>query len=115
MDDRAFVAESSMCGGIARTAVAVGQNAEPKRHNRGISHAWSSCMRITPKADRLSEGKPVFSAISINRISLPIPKFRLSGEIQVPIPLNRVSCGTELSIMQEGVPCEMLASILVAQ
>jgi hypothetical protein len=63
-----------MCGGIAHTAVAVDQNAELERHNKGISHALSSCMGITPKTDHQPGGKTAFFAASINRISLPIPK-----------------------------------------
>jgi hypothetical protein len=62
-----------MCDGIAHTAVAVDQNAEPQRHNKGISHALSSCMRTTPKTDRLSAENQPFFASGINRISLPIP------------------------------------------
>src|ERR1700690_4213812 len=78
IDDRASVAESSMCGDIAHTAVAVDQNAEPERHNKGISHALSSCMPITPKTDHQPGGKAALFATGINRNSLPIP--RLSAD-----------------------------------
>jgi hypothetical protein len=73
IDDRACVAEPSMCGGIAHTADAANQNAEPQRHNKGISHALSSCMRITPKTDHQPGRKAALLATGINRISLPIP------------------------------------------
>jgi hypothetical protein len=35
----------------------------------------------------------------------------LPGEIQVTISLKRVSCGTELSVMQEGVPAVIPAEM----
>ncbi len=66
----------STCVGIAHTADAADQNAEPGRHSRGISHVWNSCMRITPNTALLSDGKSAFRTPSINRISLPIPKLR---------------------------------------
>ena len=74
--DRASSGESSTCVRIARTADAVGQTVEPGHHNKGISHAWGPCMRITPNPMLRSEGKPAFRTLRINRISLPIPKFR---------------------------------------
>jgi hypothetical protein len=64
----------STCADIARTADAADQSAEPEHHNRGISHVWSSCMRITPHTNVPSDGKPVSGTLGINRISLPIPK-----------------------------------------
>jgi len=74
--DRASSGGSSMCAGIARIADAADQTAEPERHNRGISHVWSSYMRITPNTALLSDGRTAFCTLSINRISLPIPKLR---------------------------------------
>jgi hypothetical protein len=71
--DRVSSGGSSTCEGIAHTADAVGQTAEPERRNRGISHAWISCMRISPHSALLSDGKPALQTQFINRISLPIP------------------------------------------
>ena len=74
MGDPASSDGLSTCVGIAHTAAAAAQNAEPERHNRGISHVWSSYMRITPNTALLSDGRTAFCTLSINRISLPIPK-----------------------------------------
>ena len=73
MGDLASSGGLSTCAGIARTGAAVAQTAEPERHNRGISHVWSSYMRITPNTALLSDGRTTFCTLSINRISLPIP------------------------------------------
>ena len=72
--DRASSGESSTCAGIASTADAADQTAEPEHHNRGISHVWSSCMRITSNTALLPDGKPAFCTLSVNRISLSIPE-----------------------------------------
>jgi hypothetical protein len=73
MGDPASSDGLSTCVGIAHTAAAAAQNAEPERHNRGISHVWISCMRITSDPAPLPDGEPVFHILSVNRISLPIP------------------------------------------
>lgn len=73
MGDPASSGGLSTCVGIAHTAAAVAQTAEPERHNRGISHVWISYMRITSDPAPLSDGKPVFHTLGINRISLSIP------------------------------------------
>jgi hypothetical protein len=72
--DRVSSVESSMCVGIARTADAADQIAEPEHHNRGTSHVWSSYMRITSIPGQLSDGQPRLLTLSLNRISLPIPE-----------------------------------------
>ena len=74
--DRASSGGSSTCAGIAHIADAADQTAEPERHNRGISHVWSSYMRITSNTALLSDGRTAFRMLSINRISLPIPKLQ---------------------------------------
>src|SRR5437667_2372724 len=75
--DRAFSDGSSRYAGIAHTGGAAHQTVEPQHRNRGISHVWSSCMRITPALSLLPEEKTVFAVPNFNRISLPIPKLPL--------------------------------------
>ena len=72
--DRASEVESSMCARIACIDDVADQNGELERRNRGISHVWSSYMRITPKPVLTPEGKPGSHMLNVNRFSLPIPK-----------------------------------------
>lgn len=72
-DARVSWDESSTCACIERTADAVDQTAKPEIHNREISHAWISCMRVSPHSAPLSDGKRDFQLQIINRISLPFP------------------------------------------
>ena len=71
--DRASVGERSTCVGTECTAVAADQTDELGHHNKGISHAWSSCMRISSNCILLPQEKSAFCMLSVNRISLPIP------------------------------------------
>lgn len=74
MGDLASSGGLSTCAGIARTGAAAAQTAEPERHNRGISHVWISCMRITSDLALSPEGESTLQSLSVNRISLSIPK-----------------------------------------
>jgi len=76
MGDLASSGGLSTCAGIARTGAAAAQTAEPERHNRGISHVWISCMRITSDPALSPEEESTLQSLSVNRISLPIPKLR---------------------------------------
>ena len=73
-DDPASSGGPSTCAGIARIADAADQTAGPEHHNRGISHALSSCMRITSSPETLCVVKSSVVMRNLNRISLPIPK-----------------------------------------
>jgi hypothetical protein len=73
--DRAFSDVSSTCAGIARTGAAADQSAEPERHNRGISHAWNSCMRISSNPALLSDGKTRLSHVQSQQNFFTHPQF----------------------------------------
>ena len=75
-DARASSGGSSMCAGIARTVADADQTVESERHNKGISHAWSSCMRDNSKPTVRTAGKAAFRTLGVNGLSLPIPKLR---------------------------------------
>ena len=72
--DLAAAGGPSTCVGIAHTVAAVAQTAERERRSREISHVWYSYMRITPDPALPPEGESALKNLSVNRISLPIPK-----------------------------------------
>jgi hypothetical protein len=73
-----------MCVHTAHTVDAADQTVGLELRNRATSHASIACMRVTPKSAHPAAENPLPLTHTINRISLPIPKFCPDGKAVFP-------------------------------